>query len=137
MKEIVTYLMFDGYCRHAMRFYAEALGGTLHMMTVAECGQPESPEADRIMHSKLSLPAGTLMASDTMAAQPIELLHGTNFSISLDFDSTAEQHEAFGKLGEGGQVTMPLQDTFWGARFGMLTDKFGINWMFNYDKPQA
>lgn len=137
MKEIVTYLMFDGTCRDAMTFYAAALGGELHMMTVGECGQPESPEATRIMHAKLALAAGSLMASDTMAARPFALKPGNNFSVSLDLNSAAEQQEIFGKLSDDGHITMPLQDTFWGARFGMLTDKFGINWMFNYDKPQA
>jgi len=62
---------------------------------------------------------------------------GTNFSICLNPESLAEAEKVFSALAEKGKVTMPLQDTFWGARFGMLTDQFGINWMFNFEKPKA
>jgi PhnB protein len=73
----------------------------------------------------------TLMVSDSMPGQPVT--GGTNMSLSLNFDSVADIERVFGALSEGANITMPLQDTFWGARFGMLTDRFGINWMFNHD----
>ncbi len=57
--------------------------------------------------------------------------------LSINFNNAGEQERVFNALSEGGQVSMPLQDTFWGARFGMLADKFGVNWMFNYDKQQS
>lgn len=141
MKELVTYLTFDGNCREAMTFYAEALGGALQLMTPGDMGN-HGPEADRIMHSNIKWggPQGgraTLMASDTMNATPFTLYRGNNFAISIDCDSAEEEDRYFKALGVGGKVTMELQDTFWGARFGMLTDKFGIAWMFNFEKPKA
>lgn len=132
MKEIVTYLTFDGDCGPAMTFYRDCLGGELTMMTFAD--MPNCPEAskDRIMHAKLTLDGGTLMASDTMPGK--SFTQGTNFSISLDFADREEEKKFFDALSQGGTITMPLQDTFWGAHFGMLTDKFGIGWMFNCDE---
>lgn len=60
-----------------------------------------------------------------------------NVILSINFTESEEQQKVFNKIGEGGKVTMVLQETFWGARFGMLSDKFGINWMFNYDKKDG
>ncbi len=62
---------------------------------------------------------------------------GNNFSVTVSCESLQEIERLFAALGEKGKVTMPLQDVFWGARFGMLTDQFGINWMFNFDMPKA
>jgi PhnB protein len=73
------------------------------------------------------------MASDNMPGMPFTL--GNNFSISIDCDTAEEIDKLFNALGENGKVTMPLQKTFWAARFGMLTDQFGINWMFNLNEP--
>ena len=61
---------------------------------------------------------------------------GNNYHINIDCESEAEIEKLFDALGEDGKITMPLQDTFWGARFGMLTDRFGVNWMFNFEKPK-
>jgi PhnB protein len=60
---------------------------------------------------------------------------GSNFSISIDCESVEETEKLFNAFGENGKITMPVQETFWAARFGMLTDQFGINWMFNFGKP--
>ena len=76
------------------------------------------------------------MASDSLSGTAFNFYRGNNFAISLDCNTIAEQQRFFDALGAGGTVTMALQDTFWGARFGMITDKFGIAWMFNYDKPK-
>jgi PhnB protein len=62
---------------------------------------------------------------------------GDNFSMSVDCKTDEEIEKLFKAMSEGGHITMPLQDTFWGAKFGMCTDKFGVNWMFNHDKPKA
>lgn len=135
MKEMVTYLMFDGQARKAMEFYKRSLGGELHMMTFGESGQSTSPSEDRIMHARLSGAGWKLMASDAMMpGDPIT--GGNNFSIALTCESVEDQDRLFSALGEGGAVTMPLQDTFWGARFGTLKDQFGIEWMFNFDHPK-
>lgn len=87
------------------------------------------------MHAALAKgPAMILMASDTA---PGELHSGNNFWLNIQCDSLDEIERLFGALGEGGTVKMPLHDAFWGARFGMLTDRFGINWMFNYELKKA
>ena len=136
MKEIVTYLNFNGNCRDAMKFYERCLGGELHMMPFSEVPGNHPPEAkDRIMHARLTNGSAVLMASDTMPGMPFQ--QGTNFAIAVMCQSQEELERFFNAVSEKGKVTMPLQDTFWGARFGMLTDQFGINWMFNFEKPKA
>jgi len=135
MKEIVTYLNFDGNCREAMQFYKQCLGGELQMAPFAETPGDVPKEArDRIMHARLTKGPATLMASDTFPGAPFR--QGNNFSICLQPDSLSETETLFKALGEKGKVTMPLQDTFWGARFGTLTDQFGVNWMINFEKPK-
>ncbi len=102
-----------------MRFYATCLGAEIEVRL----------EGRRVMFSHLRRGGLTVMASDCptgMALQP-----GNNFYLCLECESVAEQDRVFGALGEGGTVTMPLQLMFWDARFGMLTDRFGVNWMFN------
>jgi len=128
MQGIVTYLNFDGNCKEAMTFYGKCLGAELFLM-------PFEGVADRIMHARLS--KGTtslLMASDTMPGTPVT--QGNNFWVSVHCESMQEIQQLFAAIGEGGKVTLPLQDTFWNAHFGMLVDRFGINWMFNYELPK-
>jgi PhnB protein len=135
MKEMVTYLNFDGNCRQAMTFYQRCLGGELHMMPFSEVPGDHPKEAkDRIMHARLANGSAVLMASDTMPGMPFQ--RGTNFAIAAMTESLEETERLFSALSENGKTTMPLQDTFWGARFGMITDQFGINWMFNFEKPK-
>jgi PhnB protein len=136
MKEIVTYLNFDGKTRAAMTFYAKSLGTELELMPFShgQCDVPKGAE-DRIMHARLiknGVPV--LMASDTPPGMPLH--EGNNFSVSVNCESMQEIERLFAALGEKGNVTMPLQNMFWGAHFGMLTDQFGINWMFNYELPK-
>ena len=135
MKGIDVYLNFDGNCREAMTFYADAFQGELQVMTFGETGQCAAADSDRVMHARLSVGSAVVMASDTMRGMPLG--QGTNFFVSVDCESVEEEERFFKDLSEGGKATMPLQDTFWGARFGMLTDKFGIQWMFNFDKPKT
>jgi PhnB protein len=135
MKSLTPYLNFDGNCRDAMKFYARSLGGELHMMPFSEGpGNVPAEAKDRVMHARLSSGPILLMASDTMPGMPSR--PGSNFSLCIECDSQQELERLFSALGESGKVTMPLQDTFWGARFGMLTDQFGIGWMFNFEKKQ-
>jgi PhnB protein len=135
MKEIITYLTFDGNCRDAMKFYERCLEGELHLAPFSETPGDFPKEAkDRIMHARLTKGPAVLMASDTMPGMPFK--QGNNFSICITCESLQELEKLFTALGDKGKVTMPLQDTFWGARFGMLTDHFGINWMFNFEKPK-
>ena len=135
MKHINMYLTFDGNCREAMTFYAEALGAKVDLMTFADMPNCPPGSSERVMHARLAKGEGILMASDTMPGMPFTM--GNNSSISIDCSSAAEVDEFTASLGAGGKVTMPPQDTFWGAYFAMLTDEFGLQWMFNFDKPKV
>lgn len=132
MKTIEPYLIFNGNCRLAMEFYRDCLGADLNIMTYAE-GPGEHPDAvkDKIMHAKLAKGPLVIMASDPHDATPVN--QGTNFFLSLNCDSQDEIERLFDAVGKNGKVLLPLQDMFWGARFGMLTDQFGVNWMFNLE----
>ncbi|MCI1752203.1 MAG: VOC family protein [Flavobacteriales bacterium] len=139
MPELVTYLTFDGNCEAAFNFYKSVFGGEFAMM--GRFGEmppdPNMPVSDadkqRIMHVSYRIGEGAnLMGSDTMSNMP-KVIQGNNFSISINAHSKAEADKLFNGLSAGGRVTMPLADTFWGAYFGMFTDKFGINWMVNFD----
>ncbi|HLZ13183.1 MAG TPA: VOC family protein [Candidatus Acidoferrum sp.] len=133
MKSANTYLNFDGNCREAMEFYSKCIGGELNLMPFSTAPFDTPPEAkDRIIHARLTKGAFLLMASDTMPG--MAFLQGNNFSISIECESEEETKKLFSALGEGGKEIMPLQDTFWGAYFGMITDRFGVNWMFNFTK---
>jgi PhnB protein len=136
MKQITPYLIFDGNCRQAVTFYEKCLGAELHLMPFsAHPGDYPKEAKDRIMHARLAKgQAAILMASDTMPGMPFQ--QGNNFSISIDCESPEEIERLFTAFGQNGKVTMPLHDAFWGARFGMLTDQFGINWMFNLENPK-
>jgi PhnB protein len=130
MKAINPYLNFDGDTREAMTFYAQCLGGDIEIQSFKEAGIPGPPGSDdRIIHAKVTKGSVVLMASDTMPG--MAYTKGNNFWINVDCDDTAEQDRLFKALGAGGKTLMELQDQFWGARFGILTDKYCIGWMFN------
>lgn len=135
MRKIETYLTFNGNCADAMRFYEKALGGKMRtIMTHAEspmAAQTPKGSENRIMHAALELDGCMLLASDSMAGQPYEGMHG--FSISLQLPTVADAKRVFEALSQGGTITMPLQKTFWSEAFGMLTDRFGAPWMVNVD----
>ncbi len=136
MKQVIAYLNFDGNCRQAMSFYNQCLGTELELSTFPDAqGIPSSDPAARIMHARLL--RGTeavLMASDTL---PVHVFKpGNNFYVSIQCDTVEEIDRIFSALSQDGQVSMPLQDVFWGARFGMLTDQFGIQWMLNCELKQ-
>ena len=135
MKSIDPYLIFNGNCRQAMQFYADCLGAEVYMMTYGE-GPGEQPEAikDKIMHAKVTKGDLVIMASDPHDATPNT--QGDNFFLNLNCDSVEEIERVFGAVGKNGKVLLPLQDMFWGARFGMLKDQFGVNWMFNFELPK-
>ena len=132
MHQLNTYLFFDGNCADAMRFYERTLGGKLSLMTHAEspmAAQTPPGSADRIMHARLDFDGGMLMASDWIAGQPYGGMKG--FSLSLIYPTAAEARRMFDTLAQGGQVTMPMDKTFWAEVFGMLVDRFGAPWMVN------
>ena len=131
MRAIQPYLFFNGNCRQAMSFYAEALRGTLNLNTAAEVPGAPPLNGDLILHARLSAGDAVLMASDWMATDPFP--EGRSFSLCIECESREEQSRLFDALSRGGNVTMPLGDTFWGAHFGMLVDKFGVRWMLNLE----
>jgi PhnB protein len=137
MEAITPYLNFNGNAAEALAFYSKALDGKiLHQQTFGESPMP-STEAmkDKIMHAAFQADKLMLMVSD--CPPEMSVTSGTNISLSLNFTDVASIDKTFAALSQGGKVTMELQDTFWGARFGMLADRFGINWMFNHDKNPA
>lgn len=139
MQGITPYLNFDGNGSEALKFYTKALGGqVLFQQSFGESPMADQtpPEyKDRLMHASFQCEAGSFMASD--APPGYEMKAGNTVSLSLHYDTPEKADKAFAGLSEGGTVTMPLQETFWAARFGMLTDKYGFNWMVNVDKPQG
>lgn len=136
MEAIVPYLNFNGNAAEALAFYAGALDGKiLYQQTFGESPMPSTEEMKhKIMHATFEAGNLVLMVSDCPPGQSVT--SGTNISLSLNFPDMASIEKTFVALSQGGKITMELQDTFWGARFGMLTDRFGINWMFNYDMPK-
>lgn len=134
---LTPYLSFNGTCHDAMTFYQQSLGGELTIQHFAGSPAAEhmSAEAQQgVLHAVLQNEGFTLMASD---AGMQKITKGNMVSLSINCHSPEEIQRLFSQLSAGGTVTMALEDTFWGATFGMFTDRFGIDWMLNYDKPQA
>lgn len=142
MATINPYLTFNGNCEAAFIFYKSVFGGEFpyigrfkDMPPTEGCDPVPAEEGEKIMHVSLPISAETiLMGSDSSEAFGQATTVGNNFSISINTDSTAEADKLFEGLSAGGTVTMPMNKTFWGAYFGMFTDKFGINWMINHDE---
>lgn len=133
MEAITPYLNLNGKAAEALDFYCKALNGEIVFKQTYGESPLKSPEShkDKIMHASFKAGDLTFMVSDAMQGQPVS--EGTNLSLSLNFEDAGEMNKTFAALAEEGKITMELQDTFWGARFGMLTDKYGFNWMFNHD----
>ena len=133
MEAIIPYLNFNGNAAEALEFYSKALSGEVVFKQTFGESPMESPESqkDKVMHAIFKSGGLTFMVSDGMPDSHVS--GGSNLSLSLNFTNPDEINMRFAALSEGGKVTMELQDTFWGARFGMLEDKYGFNWMFNHD----
>ena len=133
--QLNPYLNFNGQCKAAFEFYAECLGGKIaaiftHGETPAAEHMP--PEAHHlIMHARLEVDGAVLMGSD---APPERYEKPAGVYVSLQVDDPADAERIFHALVEGGEVQMPIQETFWAVRFGMLVDRFGIPWMINCEK---
>ena len=124
------YISFNGTARQAMEFYAQVFGGKLELNTFGEYGQPDAPDADKVMHAMVSTDSGfTIMASDT--PQGMSYNPGDNMSVSLSGDDADELRGYWEQLSDGGTVTMPLEKQMWGDEFGMCIDQFGVPWMVN------
>ena len=132
--KLIPYLYFNGNAEAAMNFYQEVLGGEIgHISRYSEAPMPmDEADKDKVMHSNFQFEGNMIMVSDTPTGK--EVNENGNIQLSIDLDSVDRINELFPKMAKGGIITMELQDTFWGARFGMMKDKFGIGWMFNVDK---
>lgn len=142
MAVVNPYLTFNGTCEEAFNFYKSVFGGDFAYIGKFKDMPPSEefplPEAakEKIMHVSLPIGNTVLMASDAVEGCGAMPTFGDNYSVSINADSEEEATRIFNGLSAGGKVTMPLDKTFWGALFGMFTDKFGINWMVNYDYQQ-
>jgi len=136
MKEVNTYLSFDGNCREAMTFYQKCFSGELETHSFADMPNVPPEAKDWLMHARVIKDGKTLlMASDGLPER--HLIVGNNFSVSVQCDSDEEIERLFKAFTEKGEATMPLANQFWGAKFGMIKDDFGVNWMFNYELPRS
>ena len=135
--QINSYLTFNGNCREAMTFYRNCLDGELDLQSIGE-----SPMADklppqmkqRILHATLTKGDMVIMASDMVGEKG--LIKGNSVSLMLNCSSEDEIKTLYAQLSRGGEATHPLEDTFWNALFGDLTDKFGNQWLLHFDRNQ-
>jgi PhnB protein len=137
MKQIHSYLTFNGNCREAMNFYQECLGGELFMQTIGESPMSEMmpPQMkDSLLHATLTNGNVIIMGSDMVDNKG--LIRGNAMSMMLNCSSEIEIRETYDKLASGGDATHPLENTFWGSLFGGLTDKFEIRWILHFPKNQ-
>lgn len=132
----VPYLAFDGKCREAFDFYAGIFGGQITFrMTFGEspmAAELPAQSHDRIMHSQLDSAQGVLMGADCAQSTP-----SSKGCVNITVDTPDEAERVFHALAAGGKVQMPIDETFWAQRFGMLVDRYGHAWMVNCLKPMA
>ncbi|MDR7695242.1 VOC family protein [Riemerella anatipestifer] len=140
MTTVSIYLNFNGNCEEAFNFYKSVFGGEFTYVgrfgdMPPQEGMPPMSEVDKnkIMHIGLPIGNTVLMGSDTGGEWAPSFQQGNNFSINITPESKEVADKLFNGFSAGGKVTMPMADTFWGAYFGMFTDKFGINWMINFE----
>jgi len=130
------YLLFNGECEAAFKFYERCLGAKIEaVITYAESPMADQTPPERqnkVLHASLSIDGQTLMGSD---APPERYDAPQGVWISLGIKNPGEAERVFGALSEYGKVVMPIGETFWAMRFGMLIDQFGIPWMINCEKP--
>jgi PhnB protein len=130
------YLLFNGNCAEAFRFYEKCLGGKIQMMmTHGESPMAEQTPAgwkDKILHVSLLVGNEVLMGSDS---PPEYFQKPQGFSVSFSVADPAEAGRIFQAMAEGGTIRMPIAQTFWSPRFGMLVDRFGVPWMISCDQP--
>jgi PhnB protein len=132
-----NYLYFNGDCEAAFKFYEKCLGGTINNM-MPHTGSPAEKSVpaewgSKILHAHMTVGKSVLMGSD---APPNHYAKPQGFSINIGVDEVDEAERVFKAMSEGGSITMPIAETFWALRFGMFTDKFGIPWMVNCEKPR-
>ena len=138
MATINPYLNFPGTAEEAFNLYKSVLGGEFLALQrykdMPEGNKVSGEDAEKIMHIALPIGNGNiLMGTDALESMGQKLTTGNNFYLSLDVNSEGEADQVFNALSDGGQAIMPMQKAFWGSYFGMLTDKFGVQWMVSYE----
>jgi PhnB protein len=127
------YLNFNGMCQAAFDFYAEHLGGKVTVLTThAQSPQRAQlpPEwTDKVLHARLELGNAVLMGADIPGAEPMRSAY-----VTLTLDSPKDAERVYGLLGEGGQIFMKMEETFFASRFAMLRDRFGTSWMLLHER---
>lgn len=142
MKSINPYLNFPGNTEEAFNFYKKVFGGDFvggiyRFKDTPDAKKLSAADQEKVMHVGLQMGEGNyLMATDALESMGFKVTFGNNFYISIEAESKEEADKLFKGLSEGGKADMPMKDEFWGAYFGMLTDKFGVKWMINYTYPQ-
>ena len=131
-----TYVNFRGTCAEAFHFYEKHLGGKIGMlMTHAQAPDQSKIEPelkDAVLHARISIGDTEVMGADIPHAEPMRSAY-----LSLSVQSDAEAERIFSALSDGGEVFMPIQETFFATRFAQLRDRFGINWMIIHERPMA
>lgn len=136
MEAIIPYLNFNGNAKEALDFYATALNGTITQSSTFGSANMATEESmkDKILHAVFE--AGNLKFMVSDCPPGVRVSEGDQVSLSLNFNDVDLMEKTFADLADSGKITMPIQDTFWGAKFGMTKDKFGVHWMFNHDKEK-
>jgi PhnB protein len=136
--EIIPYIFFNGQCEEAMKFYEKVFGGKIQgLMTYGDSPAAKDFAADqknRIIHARMNVGSSVLMASD---APPNDHRQPQGFSLSVSVKDPTEAERVFAALAENGTIQMPIAQTFWSVRFGMLTDQFGMPWMVNCEEAAS
>ena len=134
--KLVPYLNFAGNAEEALNFYTDSLG--CEVIMINRYGDSPMPSDEdykqKLMHARLQFDGNLLMMSDVFKGQPVST--DGNIQLSVEVPDKDRLNEVFNKMARGGTVTMPLAEQFWGATFGMLKDKFGVNWMFNSENKK-
>lgn len=142
MATLNPYLIFNGNCEEAFLFYKAVFGGEFPYVgkfkdmppTDGKAMNPE--DAERIMHISLPINGGSILMGSDSTSQSGDVVLGANISLSINAASRTEADALFNGLSSDGTIIMPMENTFWGAYFGMFVDKFGIHWMVNFDEPE-
>lgn len=136
MATVNTYLNFNGNTEEAFNFYRSVFGGEFvtlqRLKDTPDGGNLAESDKEKIMHVALPIGGNVLMGTDVLESMP-PVIFGTNSSICISPESEEEAKKLFDGLSAGGKVDMPLEKMFWGALFGFFTDKFGVQWMVNYE----
>lgn len=135
--KLITYVNFAGTCAEAFRYYEQHLGAKVGMMMTHGQNPAPSPYTsgewkDAVLHARIAIGGTEIAGADVSKAEPMRSAY-----LTLNTDSDCEAERIFSALSEGGQVLMPMQETFFASRFGQARDRFGINWMIMHERPMS